>query len=361
MRSSNARFFYSRINNNENHKNTSAPTIPFTLHEKIPLLCNSAIGATGVGGSIIPGTIMFFSASEKAGGLGLFALSSLGLGALLGIGLGSLILTLATGYYAYHELRKEAEKLNEDILAAFHKQEAYHLSLFLYLLQLKFLSTEDEYKNIIKDLCLEIHPELDLLIKTTHQQLIAEDTSSQHKIFSIKHHDEMIKLILATLPKNKPNTKDADDDDFFSSLHTSYHQHDEVSVSYKKAIIHGILVGTSIPLTSLGTIWLFSALVIGSGIAASIPIIGWAILGASCLILGIALGVSYGLAKHTNVKREAIHHQLNQQNQKLEHQIKQVKNTHSNLLQLSFLSAKKEPQTETLLRKQERSFLTQSY
>jgi hypothetical protein len=294
--------------------------ISITALEKTIIGSNAAITGIGTTAGIIGAGVWFLSTPVQSVGLGV-SLGSATMASIIitGVGFASLAVAIPIVKLTYESFVKEANSLNQDIEQEWIRYQKKREKLFFDLLRLHSLMDDESRFNLVAQTLLGPH-----LIKP------ASLTPLIHAVFATRHADtltEFLKntkavthklncsLVMDHIKQHLPDLSQRLDHCFKTPPIPN-------NIPNRNAVLHGVGAGLGIASASLGVSWTFAALVTATGLAAAVPFIGWAILGISCIALGVMFGVGVGICKKRNTQREMIKNHIKTHNEKL-HTIQQ--------------------------------------
>ena len=267
---------------------------------------------SGIGMSITAMNLLWFITTPTAMvGLGVTIGSVIGgIIATAGVGVFVVFVALPIAYYAYKE-STQAPRLVADIKETDTQYEKACENLFCTLLKIRaFFKDDDAFKTYLSNdlnrtqdgeqlarLVNEFYSKLSLPVQENLRQKSVNDIVNHIK----NNNDNTIQIVFndnLTAFKNH----------FFPSITTSKEQ-------IKKVIKDGVIGGIASASTVFGATWAAAAVMAGFGLiaAASIPVVGWAILGlTAAALVGFGIGIAY--MSYKDEKRKVLIEKLGQQN-----------------------------------------------
>ncbi len=317
-------------------------------HSERAILGSYAV-LTGIDGiSLLSTGLWFMTTPSAAAGLGASLTGLSAALAITGVGLAVVLIALPIACFTYNAWLNEAENLQKAIQAEHLERKKRHEILFFELLKLRCnyksaLAFEVAMQKLrIQDDTEIYHDTLIKLVNETFQKFqnkhyslewnaagdtllkIEEKTTDASITFSqlikgtnFSTQDSVRQAILAQMEKNHFQKQFAQ---CFKSIPAL------PIANQRKAIAAGVIAGLTTAVITLGTAWTFSSLLIGAGLAASIPVLGWAILAAGCLVLGAIAGAGMYMVKQKNIQREQLKTEINNRNTLLTGKIARVTN-----------------------------------
>ncbi len=328
-----------------NQAQTTLEEIPVTTSEKA-ILGGYAILAGVDGISLLSTGLWYMTTPATAAGLGVTLTGTAGALAISGVGLAVLLVALPIACFTYKTWLNEAENLQKAIAAEHLERKKRHEILFFELLKLRCQYASGlAFEMAIKKIKGENDPEVnhDRLIKLVNETFknfneknYLLEWSADNELIKLEENNEKTAFSFRQVIENTNfSTQASVRQAMFKQLEQGFQG--QFSQCFKsiapsplvdrsKAIAAGVIAGLTAAVITLGTEWTFSALLIGAGLAASIPVVGWALLGAGCLVLGGIAGAGIYMAKKKNLQREALKNEIQLRNTQLASKTEQVSN-----------------------------------
>lgn len=310
--------------------------MPITLNEKLIIGINAAVAAVGITVGIIAESLWFATTSAKVGGLGIGLSGAVATGAITGVGIVSALAAIPIAYIYYKDLIAEAEFSNEVIRRESKLRHKKQEKLFFEFMRLRSLFLhEHEFVDRVKSINYdeknnEINKSLFIsLVNKTYKKFENKKylvDSKENYTVIIRKRDEPHAILFSDLLSNSQRATNRDirekimseikNQVGFDAILTQCFRHipKPSPTNRHRAAGYGAIAGLTIAGAGLGTGWAFSSLVIGAGLCAAIPVIGWAMLGIGCITMGILFGVGVGLCKQKNIQREALKNKIQDRN-----------------------------------------------
>lgn len=293
------------------------------------------LGLDGV--SLVSTGVWYAVTSTSAVGLGITLTGATAAFVISGAGFAVMALALPLAYYNYKCLMKEAASLQESITQENAEREKNHEILFFELLKLRAscasnLAFELAMQRIANDDEVD-YAKLISLVNSAFMQYENRTYAFSAEGSLVRANDQDAHPVLFKDVLGKANFAIQSDirkallNDLNPDLTGCFKQIVHLPVTTRASAARvGVIAGVTAAGVTLSTGWTFAALVIGAGLAASLPLVGWALLGAGCIVLGVIVGLGMGLSKQKNVQREAFRDELQKRNKMLANKTTQVAN-----------------------------------
>jgi hypothetical protein len=328
-----------------NQKLDRLEEIPITTSEKAILGGYAALaGVDGI--SLLSTGLWYMTTPAASAGLGVTLTGATAALTITGVGLAVLLIALPIACFTYKNWLTEAENLQNAIQTEHLERKRRHEILFFELLKLRCqyksgLAFQEAMKQIKVENDAEIeHDRLIKLINETykkcHDKHYSLEWSADDKLIKLEDTDTIDLSFSQLIEQTNFSTQASVRQAMLRQLEKEHFQ-EQFSQCFKKiapspktdrskAIAAGVIAGLTTAVITLGTEWTFSALLIGAGLAASLPGVGWALLGVGCLVLGAIAGVGIYQAKQKNLQRGSLKNEIQHRNTLLTSKTEQVSN-----------------------------------
>lgn len=327
--------------------------MPITSGEQTVMAFNAIAAGLGTTSGLIVEGLWFFTSDVESGGLGVIMMGGTAAGAISIVGIVSALAAIPIAYITYRELMIEAEMLVKTLQDEARLRDELHEKIFFELLRLRCL-----YNNIT-DFSYHAHR----LLQASREEVDSENLIShvvriyercREKTFAVtwRYADNLPPVLReskdsasVTLTQVLRNPNIVHNEKTRLSLthsvlgNENIHRHfksiPELPVTNRKtAIGYGLVAGLSVAGFSLGSGWAFGALVVGAGLAATIPVAGWAVLAVGSIVMGAMFGLGIGIYKQKNVQRRALNDAVKHRNKLLLSAEENLHRANNNLSQL---------------------------
>ncbi len=282
----------------------------------------------GAGGAGIISTFFWYATAPIA--------PSVSMMTVFGIGIASILIALPIAYVTFKKFKTEIETVRSALAHELAHQKKNQEKLFFEILRVRSLFTSDvDFRAYFNNTtCRDVN----------HQALMSLVCHVYHLCRTQSRFNDWYQ----TNASRKKNRMDTTDVSFAQAIQNSYLGKNELfrhealdyckhhtpdfdqhlarcfistcsvtHVSRSRNVMHGLVAGLSMTGIALSTGWTLASLMIGAGIIASVPLVGWALFGLASIALGVCLGVGIAATKHKNLQRATWMQQLKQHNHAL--------------------------------------------
>jgi len=284
-----------------------------TIKEKIIVGLNAIIGGIGTTVGIIAGSFWLLTMSVKAVGLGSALYGSAAAGIISGVGIICGIFAIPIAYVYFKDLIEEAKNLNKTINNEIKLYQENLDKLLHRLIQLRslFLLEIDFIKHIKKfylsdDIIIDKGKIISLTNYIYNFLGIGSSLIERPSPVKVATNDKIKKTpsSINTLSNTnyvtheKTPSKLPELDQLNTNLVNCFKPILKLSTKKRfKAITYGFITCFAISGSILGTGAAFAGLIAGAGLCATIPVVGWAILGIASIAVGVSLGIGIAFYK----------------------------------------------------------------
>lgn len=322
--------------------------MPITRNERWTVGANAVAAALGTTLGIFIEGLWFFTSDVAGAGLGIAMMGTSAAIAISVTAVASALVAIPVAYLTYRELMSEAEGLQAQLRTEEIARHEQHEKLFFKLLRLRCLfENQENYSTYITsfltqkiNITSEINvPELLQQIERVYNrhsaqryslQFLAQSNAAEH-IRSLQSQTFLQLMCDGNLDEDVLRHRLLDEIKDTENLQQHFKTISTPPVTERgMAILYGAAAGMCVSGFVLGGGWAFGALTISAGLCAAVPVAGWAVLVAGCLVMGIAFGWGIGLCKQKNIQRKTLLDQVCTRNELLTTASKAVRDAHSN-------------------------------